>query len=129
MKKLATKLASGLGMPTLTVSDIKQAEHLFVNLLGFEKTDDNPEYNWMEFKADNGHEIGVGEACDASMAAGSNATITINVENIEAAVEYLSSKGINFTADITEIPGHVKLIPFKDDDGNEFFLAQQLSAK
>ncbi|PCI76769.1 hypothetical protein COB21_03860 [Candidatus Aerophobetes bacterium] len=121
-----TKVATGLGMPCLTVSDVKKTEHLFVNLLGFEKVADNPEYKWMEFKAENGFCVGASEPGDRSMTPGSNATLTINVDNIEEAMAFLSSKGVNFTADVMEVPGHVKLVPFTDEDGNEFLLAQKL---
>ena len=121
-----TKNAKGLGMSCLTVTDINAAKKLFVDILGFEMTEYAEEYNWMEFKGEEGGIIGVGQS-QGGMKSGVNATLSINVENIEEAKASLEEKGVTFTGDIMEIPGHVKLAPFIDEDGNEFFLAQKLN--
>lgn len=121
-----TKFAKGLGMSCLTVSDIKAAKKLFVDVLGLEMVEHAQQYNWMEFKGPDGGIIGVGEACGDTKP-GVNATLSISVDNIEKAKATMETKGIKFTGDIMEIPGHVKLAPFVDEDGNEFFLAQKLN--
>ncbi len=120
-----TKIAKGMTMSCLTVSDIKKTKHLLVDILGLECTEHAEEYNWMEFKGEDGGYIGAGQPCGEGMKAGVNASLSISVDNIEEAKAHLESHGVT-VGEINEIPGHVKLAPFKDEDGNEFFLAQKL---
>lgn len=122
-----TKESNGLGMSCLNVSNLEQIKHLLVDLLGFEMTEHAPEHNWMEFRGENGNCIGAGIPQDGMGKPGANATLSINVDDIEEARAFLESKGVTFTADTMEVPGHTKLAPFVDQDGNAFLLAEQLS--
>ena len=112
-------------MSSLVVSDIQKAKRLFVDILGLECTEHAEEHNWMEFKGEEGGYIGVGAPCEEGMTPGVNASLSISVDNIEETKSHLESHGVA-VGEIMEIPGHVKLAPFKDEDGNEFFLAQKL---
>ncbi len=122
-----TKTSNGLGMACLNVSNLDQIKHLLVDLLGFEMSAHSPEYNWMEFTGSNGNVIGAGKPQEGMGKPGTNATLSINVDNVDEARAFLESKGVNFTADTMEVPGHVKLAPFTDGDGNEFLLAEKLN--
>ena len=53
-------------------------------------------------------------------------TITFGVSDIEAARTELEANRVQFTGPTTELPGMVKLATFKDPDGNEMMLAENL---
>lgn len=108
----------------LTVSDVQKAKWLFVEVLGMTLKHDVPDYNWMEFQGKEGGRIGVGQSSE-DQKSGKNAILSIAVDNIEEMRNHLISQEIE-VGEITEVPGHVKLAPFKDQDGNNFFLAQNL---
>lgn len=129
MKK--TKLATGMCLSSVTVSDLKKAKHLFVDLLGFEVKEYAEEYNWMELQGEEGSRLGIGQYApqsspDKELKPGTNAIPSISVLNIEEAKKHLESNGVQFLGKIMEIPGEVKLALFKDFDGNKYFLAQCL---
>ncbi|KGA98414.1 lactoylglutathione lyase [Alkalihalobacillus alcalophilus ATCC 27647 = CGMCC 1.3604] len=67
--------------------------------------------------------IGFSEAVEVIS---TKASVVFEVEDIEAAVKALSQKGIEFTSEITTIPGLVKLTTFKDPDGHNLELSQTL---
>ena len=52
--------------------------------------------------------------------------LTFTVDDIEAAKKELEEKGVKFKTDIYEVPGHVKLVDFVDEDNNTYQLAQHL---
>ena len=45
---IKTKLARGVTLSCITVSDLAKARHLFVDLLGLEVKDYQEEHKWME---------------------------------------------------------------------------------
>jgi len=56
------KIAKGISMACITVSDIKKAKHLFVDLLGLEIKENAEEYKWLEIGGDDQDaRLGVGE--------------------------------------------------------------------
>lgn len=126
-----SKLAKGISLSCITVSDINKAKHLFVDLLGLDLKEFVEEYKWMEIGGkDEEARLGVGEYVENSeyqdIKAGSNAIISILVGNLEEAKEHLEANGIEFLGNILEIPGEVKMILFKDLDGNRYFLTESL---
>lgn len=134
MKK--TKLAKSISLSCITVSDIKKAKHLFVDLLGLDLKDDNEFVGWMELagKDDKTARLGVGVYREKAMdhdedlKPGQNGIISFEVDNIVEAKKHLEANNIKFCGEIMEIPdevGEVKLALFKDSDGNRFFLAQK----
>ena len=125
-------MAKGISLSSVTVSDIKKAKYLFVDLMGLTLKEFSEEYNWMEIGGeDQEARLGIGQACDASsdfeaIPAGSNAIISIDVDNIELTKKHLENHGIQFLQEIMEIPNEVKLALFKDSDGNRYFLCEKL---
>ena len=111
-----------------TVSDIDKARTFFVDKLGLRQTRYNKEFGWIELQAeDEGFKLGLGQKNDHSpYQIGHNVILTFTVENIEAAKKELEEKGVEFVTDIYEIPSHVKMADFVDEDGNAFQLAQTL---
>lgn len=120
-----TKMVKGVEMVCLTVSDAKKTKHLFCDILGLDLAEEAPQYNWMEFKAENGAYIGAGEPCHEGMKTGTNARISFSVDNVEEAKAHLEAHGVE-VGDIQEVPEEVKIAEFKDYDGNEYFLCEKL---
>ena len=122
-----TKHAKGITMSCVTVSSLKETKHLFVDLLGLEIKDHDEHFNWMELEGEEGTRIGFGQPMgDDGMKAGTNAIVSISVDNVEETKAFLEDKGVQFLGEIIEIPNEVKLALFADKDGNQYFLAEQL---
>ena len=114
-----------IGLSAITVSDIKKSTKFFSDI-GLKVKSSHPEFGWCEFTAnDNGNILGVGQS-DGSMKPGTNAVVTVVVDDIAKSKADFESKGVKFISDIMEVPGEVKLALFKDLDGNVFYLAQEL---
>jgi len=111
-----------------TTNDIDKARSFFVDKLGLKQTDYNEEFGWLELQTeDSGFTVGVGKKTDKSpYQPGHNIILTMTVDNIESAKKQLEDKGVKFTTDIYEVPGHVKLVDFVDDDGNVYQLVQNI---
>lgn len=117
-----------VGLSWINVSDIKKAEEFFVDTLGLKLNEKSDEYGWMELSGTNGGgTFGVGKAMQEEDV-GTNAVVTFTVDNIEETVKDLKKKGVN-VGEIMEIPGHVKLANFADNDGNLFQLAEMVTNK
>ena len=119
------------GLAWVSTADIKKAKDFFANKLGLEVTSEATEYGWLELKAANSKFLlGVGECNESSpVKPGQNAVLTMDVEDIVAAKAELEKKGIVTEGDIIEVPGHVKMLFFKDTDGNYYQLVQDLSGQ
>lgn len=125
------KIAKGISLACVTVSDINKAKHLFVDLLGLDLKDFSEEYRWMEVGGDDQDAyLGLGEPMEGPhaefMQAGTSAIVSIEVDNVEEAKKHLEANGITFLNGVLEVPGEVKLALFKDSDGNRYFLSQKL---
>lgn len=125
------KIAKGISLASVTVSDLKAAKHLFVDLLGLEIKEHAEEFKWLELGAeDQEARLGVGEYFEAPgseyMKPGTSAILSIEVNNVEEAKKYLENNGVEFLNGVLEIPGEVKLALFKDSDGNRYFLSEKL---
>ena len=122
-----TKFAKGITMSCVTVSSLEETKHLFVDLLGLEVKEYDERFNWMELEGEEGGRVGFGQPMgDDGMKAGTNAIVSISVDNLEETKAFLESNGIQFLGDTVEIPDEVKLALFADKDGNQYFLAEQL---
>lgn len=112
----------------IVVSDFKKAKEFFVQQVGLKELASAPEYGWAELGGETGGSV-IGIAEESSMMevkAGSNAVITLSVEDIEKSVQDFEKKGIKLIGEIIEVPGHVKMQMFSDLDGNLFQLVQKL---
>lgn len=126
----------------ITVSNLEKAEKFFTQSVGLPLKFADREHGWLEFSfAPEGFRLGVaqsqeGDACCGQESekekccrpegAGSNAVVTLEVDDIGASKKELESKGVTFSTPIMEFPGHVRLATFGDPDGNQFQLVQML---
>jgi predicted enzyme related to lactoylglutathione lyase len=116
----------------ITVSDFAQAKHFFVDILGFKIEVSAEEYSWMELVApEGGMRLGVAgvQERDNYVKPGTNAIVTMVVDDLEKSVKTFTAQGVTFHGDIIEIPGHVKMIYFTDPDNNKFQLVEVLDNK
>jgi predicted enzyme related to lactoylglutathione lyase len=117
----------------ISVKDIQQSQKFFGETLGLTITSSTPEYGWLEVMAkEGGCLLGIGQgsesdADESPVKPGSNAVLTMTVDDIVAAKKELEGKSVRVIGDIIEVPGHVKMITFADPDGNIFQLVQDLS--
>lgn len=115
-----------IGLSWITVSDLVKARSFFVETLGLEVKDFAPEWGWMECSGKEGDSLlGVGQA-QGEMKAGHNAVMTFTVDDVVAGRAELLEKGVRIIDEIVEVPGHVKMLTFFDNDGNMFQLCQRL---
>lgn len=119
------------GLAWISISDVAKTKDFFANKLGLTIASETAEYGWIELKATNGNFLlGAGEYKDfGPIKPGQNAVLTMDVDDIVAAQAELISKGVAIEGDIIEIPGHVKMLFFKDTDNNCFQLVEDLSGK
>ncbi|HXW86115.1 MAG TPA: VOC family protein [Candidatus Bathyarchaeia archaeon] len=118
-----------IGLGWITVADLKKAEAFFAEKLGLTITNSSPEWGWLEVKGtDGGISLGIGQAQPDSHAPkpGHNTILTFTVDDIVETRKELQEKGVTFVDEIMEVPGHVKLTTFVDNDNNIFQLAQPL---
>lgn len=119
------------GLAWVMTADINKAKDFFVNKLGLTISQDSTDMGWIELKAEQGNFLlGVGaDSGDSSVNPGKNAILTMNVDDIVAAKTELEKRGVKTEGSIVEIPGHVKMLFFKDTDGNYYQLVQDLSGQ
>lgn len=120
--------SSKIDLSWIAVSDLKKAKKFYTEVLGLKIYENDEELGWLELQGTKGGSfLGLAQASEREpVKAGSNAVVTITVEDINAAIEELKIKHVNFLGDMIEIPGHVKMITFADEDGNKFQLVQHL---
>ena len=92
-------------------------------MLGLKKTFETQ--NWAEFAGAEGEES-IGVAVNPHAGKEPDATVVLQVEDIEHERKRLETTGVQFEGKIEEIPGMVKLATFRDPAGNRLQLAQPL---
>lgn len=113
----------------INVSDIERAKKFFEDSCGLELTaGSSAEHGWLEFiGAEEGTILGVAKSSrDDQSDAGTNAVVTMTVDNIVETKRTMEQKGVKFIGDIMEVPGHVKLATFIDPDNNTFQLVEEI---
>ncbi len=120
------------GLAWVITTDMTKAKDFFTNKLGLSISQDSSEHGWIELKAEKGNFLlGVGadsgDDCGGPIKPGHNAVLTMNVDDIVAAKAELEKRGVATEGEIIEIPGHVKMLFFKDTDNNYYQLIQDLS--
>lgn len=115
----------------IVVSDLKKAKKFYTETLGLKVHESSEEYGWLEVQGTQGGAfLGIAQASDKEeIQAGSNAVVTITVDNLIAAIEELKKKQVRFIGEVIEIPEQVKMMSFSDADGNRFQLVERLSPK
>ncbi len=114
----------------ISVQDFARAKQFFTETLGLEIGHEVAAHGWLELKtATAGFYLGVGqysEAANGPITPGSNAVLTLTVDDLLATKAELEAKKVVFVGEILEVPGHVKMALFQDPDGNHFQLVQRL---
>lgn len=113
----------------IVVSNLEKAKEFYTQVLGLKVHEYAQEYKWLEVIGhDGGMILGIFEENASSEdKAGSNAVVTMVVDDLVAAKHELEAKSVRFHGDIIEVPGHVKMATFTDADGNKFQLVQVLN--
>lgn len=134
---------TALNLVWVTVSNLEKAEKFFAHDVGLTLFLADRENGWLEFGVAEGFRLGVSkwhqeagccgdkqeEKCCRSEGPGSNAIVTMEVDNLAEMKNALESKSVQFLGPIMEMPGHVKLATFVDPDGNTFQLVEMLNKK
>jgi len=113
----------------VNVSDIERAKKFFKDSCGLELTaDSSVEHGWLEFiGVEGGTSLGVAKSSNENQDdVGTNAVITMTVDDLVATKRTMEQKGVAFIGDIMEVPGHVKLATFVDPDNNTFQLVEEI---
>lgn len=118
----------GMKLAWIVVKDLDAAIKFYTESVGLTLMNKNTEHNWAELSGPDGFVLGMGqESPYMDNKAGSNAVMTIEVDDIIAARNSFEKKGITLLGDIMEVPGHVKMQTFMDSDRNVMQLVQCLS--
>jgi predicted enzyme related to lactoylglutathione lyase len=119
--------AQSMELAWIVVNDLKQAVKFYTEIVGLELMEFNEQYGWAELQGkQGGAKLGIAQASE-EIKAGQNAHVTFTVANIAQATENAVKKGAKPVGPMQEVPGHVKLQTFVDQDGNHLQLVEKLS--
>ncbi|MBA3237822.1 MAG: VOC family protein [Parachlamydiaceae bacterium] len=119
--------SQGIYLSWIVVKDIEKAIKFYTEVAGLELKQFDREYHWAELSGPNGAILGIaGESDECPIKAGSNAIVTISVDDIDKANAYYIEKGATLVGEVIEVPGHVKMQTFVDIDGNTLQTVQKL---
>lgn len=111
----------------ITVSDFEKSLEFFTHVVGLEVVNRDDTMGWAELRGKDGSFLGIAKSNSFNpVKPGANAIVTMTVENIDAARKEFQQKGAKLLGDVMEVPGHVKLQMFVDDDNNHFQLVETL---
>lgn len=117
----------GIELSWITVSDIKKAIKFYTEVVGLKLCEFQEEFGWAELSGPEGARLGIAQASShMDEKPGSNAVVTITVDNIDKTCHELKSKNVRLIGDILEVPGQVKMQTFRDADGNTFQMCEIL---
>lgn len=103
----------------VVVADLDKAIDFYTKVVGLELKDKHEMFGWAELQGrDGGARLGLAVMQDENFKPGSNAVVTITVDDIEAAKKDLASKGANMVGETQEVPTICHLQMFSDADGN-----------
>lgn len=118
----------GMFLSWIIVKDVPKAIKFYTDVVGLTLKEFHPEYGWAELSGPNGSLLGIGQEGDENpLKAGSNAIVTVSVENLEKAKDHFKKQGAQLIGETVEVPGHVKMQTFMDSDGNTMQLVEELS--
>lgn len=123
-------VSKGSYLSWIVVSNIEEGRKFFSEVLGLKERAYDPQYKWAEFSGEGGTIVGICEYSEHSdIQAGSNAVMTFTVDDLTKAKKELIAKGAKMIGDVLEVPGHVKMQSFCDQDGNYFQIVEALEEK
>lgn len=112
----------------IVVKDLKKAIQFYTEVVGLKLMEVHEQFGWAELQGHKGgSRLGIAQM-DSTLQPGENACVTMTVENIEKAKEFLEKKGAEFIGELQVIPGHVKMQMVKDHDGNHMQLVEVFHA-
>jgi len=112
---------------SIGVKNLKKSLEWYTTKLGFKHLYTVDEIQWAECATGlAGLNIGLGQR--ESVPTGGGATLTLGVEDIDAARALIESQGVKFEGPTHTIPGMVKLCTFYDPDGNSLMFFQDLQS-
>lgn len=117
---------------TVVVSDQDAAVDFYVNKLGWEKRLDNPmgEFRFITVAPKGSPaELSLGHQKmmqGDDLKPGMNLGISLVCDDVEAVHKELSAKGVSFPMPPTDMPWGGKGAHFQDQDGNTFFLTENM---
>ncbi|KAF3361455.1 hypothetical protein PHSC3_002018 [Chlamydiales bacterium STE3] len=128
LKKRSNKMQiDGIHLTWIVVSNMEEAIHFYTHVVGMTLVTKNTQYAWAELQGPNGAKLGLSlENPEYNLKAGTNAVVTIVVDNLQDARKELLEKNVQLLGEVCEIPGQVKLQSFHDKDGNHFQLVEVL---
>jgi predicted enzyme related to lactoylglutathione lyase len=127
LTKGAYMAVKSIGLIWITVKDLKSAIKFYTEVIGLKLKEQHDQYGWAELSGQDGSgaSLGIAQENDMDgMSPGSNAVVTLTVQDIVKAKNEMAKKGAKMVGDILEIPGHVKLQTVEDRDGNRLQLVQ-----
>ncbi len=117
----------GIQLSWIVVKDLQKSIKFYTDTVGLKLMNQSPEYGWAELAGPDGCTLGIAqESPQMDNKAGTNAIMTVSVEDIDKAVAVYKEKGAQLIGDVVEVPGHVKMQTFSDQDGNIMQVVQTL---
>ncbi len=117
----------GIFLSWIVVADMDAAVKFYTEVVGLTLHELSEEFGWAELSGPDGCRLGLAqENAEFHMKAGTNAVVTITVENLDAAMKELSEKGAQLIGDVCEVPGEVKMQSILDKDGNALQIVEML---
>lgn len=115
----------GIHLTWIVVSNLDEAIQFYSETLGLTVKTIDKNYGWAELAGPDGSALGLAqENLEMQTKAGTNAVVTMVIDDITIGRNELLKKGVNLLGGIMEIPGEVKLQSFLDKDGNHFQLVE-----
>lgn len=117
----------GIFLNWIVVADIDAAVKFYTEVVGLQLKELNKNFGWAELSGPDGCLLGLAqENVEFHMKAGTNAVVTITVENLDDACVSLKEKGARLVGDVCVVPGEVKMQSFLDSDGNALQVVELL---
>lgn len=118
----------------ISVADFQKAVKFYTEVVGLKVLEmhDSEHMGWAELGSPKGGGaiLGIGRhSHHCPIPAGGNAVVTLTVPNIETATAEMKKKGATIVGEVQEIPGHVKMQLFVDQDGNHCQLVEKSGHK
>lgn len=117
----------GIYLSWIVVKNIEASITFYTETVGLELREYNRNFGWAELAGPEGGLLGLAQENPMDHAkAGTNAVVTVSVEDLLLAINQFKEKGVHLVGDVIEIEGHVKMQTFMDCDGNTLQLVQTL---
>lgn len=115
----------GIFLSWIVVKNLEDSLQFYTKILGLKIKIHDQKNGWAELIGPEGTTLGISqENSQFTIKAGTNAVITLTVEDLESARLELLNKGAQVIGHIIELPGDARLQTFKDLDGNMLQLVE-----